>query len=351
MDERVRFRTQSPEDRGKPHVFHAGIGKHAFEVALPDDEEGGDQQRDHPQRDQQIVRKILKIRRRHIQHTDDPEEGAVQQCAGKQRRDGAGRFTVGVRQPGMEGSQTHFCAVARKHEDECGFEPGGVQVFRSVPDRFHIQSVNIRIRSRHGHGDGAEKGEGDPHGTDQQILPHGFQRTGGEVVTDQGRADQGRRFHSHPEQTEVFRGDHHAHGRQKRHHGRQKHGLPKEQNMAVAVCIMPVRRDPECCMNRHRKEEHRGDRKNGQPQIIEAQPVTFTGPEGGQEDHSRCHNGVEDCGQDQDDPGGFCPAVDEVSQHGGDQRDKDEKECAGHISFLLSILLHFPHLRTSRPAC
>ena len=175
VDERVRFRTQSPEDRGKPHMFHAGIGKHAFEVALPDDEEGGDQQRDHPQRDQQIVRKILETSRCHVQYTDDPEEGAVQQCAGKQRRDGAGCFTVGVRQPGMEGSQPHFCAVARKHEDECGFEPGGVQVFRSVPDRFHIQSVNIRIRSRHGHGDGAEKGEGDPHGADQQILPHGFQ--------------------------------------------------------------------------------------------------------------------------------------------------------------------------------
>jgi hypothetical protein len=63
---------------------------------------------------------------------ENAQVGTVQQDAGKQGRSRAGRFAVGVGQPGVHGGQPHFGAVAHQDEHKAGLEPHGIQLFGHI---------------------------------------------------------------------------------------------------------------------------------------------------------------------------------------------------------------------------
>ena len=81
---------EADAERDHAHVLDAGIGHQALDAFLAHDEQRGDEQREHAQRDQRQARHAADIGRiGDGQIADDADHGGVQQCAGQQRGDRA----------------------------------------------------------------------------------------------------------------------------------------------------------------------------------------------------------------------------------------------------------------------
>ena len=66
----------------------------------------------------------------------------------------------------------------------------------------------------HGKQDVAQQGQGDAHGTDDEVFPGGFQRLLVAVEVDEGRAGQGGDLDAHPQGAQMARGGDQRHGRE-----------------------------------------------------------------------------------------------------------------------------------------
>ena len=208
------------------HVFHAGIGQQAFVMALAHNEDGGGDQGEQAEKDQQPAAEAAQVRRQHdLVPAQYAQQGAVEQRAGKQGRNQGRGLTVGVGQPVVQGGQTHLGAVAHQQKDECRLEPG-LRGRVGVPDEpaglVHVPGRNFassdsggRVKG-HGKQNVAQQGQGDAHGTDDQVFPGGFQGALMAVKIDQRRTGQRGGFNAHPERPQMRRGGHQAHGREKK---------------------------------------------------------------------------------------------------------------------------------------
>ncbi len=63
----------------------------------------------------------------YLGHSQDSEKGAIEQSAGKQRRDDRRRLAVGIGKPAVQRGQPHFRAVADQHEQKRDLYPGDLQ--------------------------------------------------------------------------------------------------------------------------------------------------------------------------------------------------------------------------------
>ena len=201
------------------HVLHAGVGQHALVVALSHDEDGGHEHGDQAEEDQQRAAEAAQARAQHdLVPAQDAQEGTVEQGAGQQGRDQRGGLAMGVGQPVVQGRQAHLGAVAHQQEDEGRLEPGQIggcalgriqhgqgfgALLGQMAEGLHLVHAFHRrhtgLVESHGKQDVAQQGQGDAHGTDDEVLPGGFQRLLVAVEVDQGRAGQGGDLDAHPQ--------------------------------------------------------------------------------------------------------------------------------------------------------
>lgn len=163
-----------------------------------------------PKKTSRAAAEIAQIRRQHdLVPAQDAQQGAVEQCAGKQGRHQGRGLAVGVGQPVVQGREAHLGAVAHQQKDEGRLEPGlrgRMRVPDEPADLVHVpgrDAASVRCVKGHGKQDIAQQRQGDAHGTDDQIFPGGFQRMAVAVKIDQRRAGEGGGFYAHPERAQM----------------------------------------------------------------------------------------------------------------------------------------------------
>src|SRR5207249_9867424 len=118
-----------PQAQGKdPHVLDARVSKHPLVVRLAHDERGRQGHGKEAKADQKVLAKgSLPGAGADLKGPEDPQKRAVEERSGKKRGDYRGGFAVRVGQPGVEGRQAHFRAIAHQEKEESGLEPWHVE--------------------------------------------------------------------------------------------------------------------------------------------------------------------------------------------------------------------------------
>ena len=108
------------------HVLDAGVGQHAFEVALPDHEDGGDGHRQQPHEDHDLAGELgIGPGATDLVNPQDGQEGTARDASGQERAHHPRRFAVGVRLPGVHRGQAHLGPIADEEQHEGRVQPGG----------------------------------------------------------------------------------------------------------------------------------------------------------------------------------------------------------------------------------
>ena len=148
-----------------PAVVNARIGQQAPEVLLHEDEGDGHSHGEQPEQNQELRAK-LRAQAFRTQNVEPHQtvESAVEHPGGEHRCPGDRRFTIGIRLPGMHGSDAGLGSVSEKNKDEgqphgrlvklggVSGEDGPVQTRKRVRTEGPIGGIVGQNRAEQGHG-------------------------------------------------------------------------------------------------------------------------------------------------------------------------------------------------------
>ncbi len=125
-----------------------------------------------------------------------------------------------IGQPVVQGRKAHLAAIADEQKDKGRLEPGQgslASVGHKPAKRIHIIGQHNRSRAVLGNAKGnreqniAQQRQGNAHGTDNEILPGGLERTPVLVKIDQRRAGKRCRLDANPQDAKMRGSGNHAH--------------------------------------------------------------------------------------------------------------------------------------------
>ena len=220
-----------------PAVVNAGIGQHAPEAPLDEDERNCYSHRKQSEKNQEMRGK-LRAQAFGSQNVESHEtvESAVEDSSREHRRHRDRRFTVGIRLPGMHGSDARLRSVPEQNQNE-GQPHGRLVKLGGISDEDRPVQTRKRFRPQDPMSgivgqNRAEQGHGEADAPDDGVLPCGFKRGFAPVKHDQEHRRQCGSLDGHPKHSEVVGKSDQKHGENKQR--RERVVFPQFMNGKLA---------------------------------------------------------------------------------------------------------------------
>ncbi len=312
-------------ERDQAHVLHAGVGEHALVVTLPEQQGGGQGEGEHGGTDQQGPGEPGA--QRHVRDhlvAQDRGEGHRQQHPGHQRRHRRRGLAVRVGQPGVQRHQPGLGAEPQDDQGDPHPGDGWIQLVRPGDEHRPVQGGGFRDAGLPGgvvDQDGAQEGQGDPGGADDDVLPGGLDRGTGPPVADEEGGDDGGGLDRHPQHAEVGHQDGDGHRGQEGVYQNAVAARAAGVGVPGGVLRRQIGGAGRAGEDRDRADDQQDPRGQGvgagQPAVAGDRPVP--GDADGQHDRAAQDRG----GGDKTRPGGGRPPAEHGVAGRGGQRDRD----------------------------
>jgi hypothetical protein len=201
----------------------------------------------------------------------------VEQKAGQHCRDRGRPLGVGVGQPGVQGGEPHFGAVAEQEENESEIEQGRIEFGGAHNQAGPDHGIGAFAHDRPGgHVDqnGTEQCERYADASQDEIFPSRFERLVGAVDADHQHGSQCRKLDRDPHQPDIV-------GDQREVHGEHQHLVhrviepQKHRREAPDLQLMPYVAGAE---HARRESHERGEHDEDVIEIIDVEIRSLTGP-------------------------------------------------------------------------